>query len=106
MKLMSRIHFLESLKLSANVNSNVSSSNVIKMKPGRLPEVKLVIFKGDFEEWENFWSSFRANDARDDLEKATKFIYLAQSLEGELKEMISGLARTADNYAVALYILR
>ena len=104
-KLINRIHFLESLKLSAN--SNVSSSNVIKMKPGRLPEVKLVIFKGDFEEWENFWSSFRANvDARDDLEKATKFIYLAQSLEGEPKEMISCLARTEENYAVALYILR
>ena len=104
-KLINRINFLESLKLSAN--SNVSSSNVIKMKPGRLPEVKLVIFKGDFEEWENFWSSFRANvDARDDLEKATKFIYLAQSLEGEPKEMISGLARTEENYVVALYILR
>ena len=52
-KLINRIHFLKSLKLSAN--SNVSSSNVIKMKPGRLSEVKLVIFKGDFEEWENFW---------------------------------------------------
>ena len=65
------------------------------------------MFKGDFEEWENFWSSFRANvDARDDLEKTTKFIYLAQSLEGEPKEMISGLARTDDNYSVALYILK
>ena len=104
-KLINRIHFLESLKLSAI--SSVSSSNVIKMKPGRLPEVKLVVFKGDFEEWENFWSSFRANvDARDDLENATKFIYLVQSLEGEPKEMISGLARTEENYAVALYILR
>ena len=108
-KLMSRVHFLESLKMSANVNVNnsVSNSNVVKMKPGRLPEVKLTIFKGDFEEWENFWSSFRANvDARDDLEKTTKFIYLAQSLEGEPKEMISGLARTEDNYSVALYILK
>ena len=67
-------------------------------------EVKLTIFKGDFEEWENFWSSFRANvDARDDLDK---FIYLAQSLEGEPKEMISGLARADDNYSVALYILK
>ena len=61
-KLMSRIHFLETLQLSANVNVNsVSNSNVTKMKPGRLPEVKLTVFKGDFEEWENFWSSFRAN---------------------------------------------
>ena len=106
-KLMNRINFLESLKMSANVNvhsvSNVS--NVTKMKPGRLPEVKVTVFKGDFEEWENFWISFRANvDARDDLEKTTKFIYLAQSLKGEPKEMISGLARTNDNYSVALYI--
>ena len=105
-KLMSRIHFLESRKMSANVIS-VSNSNVTKMKPGRLPEVKLTVFKGDFEELENFWSSFRANvDARDDLEKTTNIIYLAQSLEGEPKEMISGLARTNDNYSVSLYILK
>ena len=105
-KLMSRIHFLETLRMSANANVNVS--NVVpKMKPGRLPEVKLNIFKGDFEEWETFWSSFRADvDVQSDLEKTTKFIYLAQSLEGEPKEMISGLARTDDNYSVALYILR
>ena len=108
-KLMSRIHFLESPKMSANVNvHNVSNaSNVPKMKPGRLPEVKLTVFRGDFEEWETFWSSFRANvDVRSDLEKTTKFIYLAQSLEGEPKEMISGLARTDNNYSVALYILK
>ena len=42
---------------NANVNVNV----VPKKKPGRLPEVKLNVFKGNFEEWETFWSSFRAN---------------------------------------------
>ena len=106
-KLMSRIHFLETLRMSANANVNVNNaSNVTKMKPGRLPAIKLNVFKGDFEEWETFWSSFRANvDVRSDLEKTTKFIYLAQSLEGEPKEMISSLARTDDNYSVALYIL-
>ena len=58
-KLMSRIHFLETLRMSANANVNVNNaSNVTKMKPGRLPEVKLNVFKGDFEEWETFWSSF------------------------------------------------
>ena len=45
-------------------------------------------------------------DVRDDLEKTTKFIYLVQSLEGEPKEMINGLAINDDNYTVALYILR
>ena len=59
-KLKSRIHFPEMLSASANANVNVS--NVVpKMKSGRLPEVKLNVFKGDFEEWETFWSSFRAN---------------------------------------------
>ena len=107
-KLMSRIHFIESLSASANANANVSVNNVVpKKKPGRLPEVKLNVFKGNFEEWETFWSSFQANvDVRVDLEKTTKFIYLAQSLEGEPKEMINGLAINDDNYSVTLYILR
>ena len=70
-KSMSRIHFLETLRMSTNVNV----SNVPKMKPGRLPEVKLNVFKGDFEEWETFWSSFRANvDVRSDLEKTTHLL--------------------------------
>ena len=106
-KLMNRIHFLESFSANANANANVNVNVVPKKKPGRLPEVKLSVFKGNFEEWETFWSSFRTNvDVRDDLEKTTKFIYLVQSLEGEPKEMINGLAINDDNYTVALYILR
>ena len=99
MKLLERVNFIRSFATNVNV--------VTKMKPGRLPEVKLVIFKGNFGEWETFWSSFRTNfDARNDIERSTKFIYLAQSLEGEPKEMISGLAITDDEYNLAIRILR
>ena len=106
-KPMNRIHFLESFSANANANANVNGNVVPKKKPGRLPEVKLSVFKGNFKEWETFWSSFRMNvDVRDDLEKTTKFIYLVQSLEGEPKEMLNGLAINDDNYTVALYILR
>ena len=98
-KLLERVNFIRSFVTNVNV--------VTKKKPGRLPEVKLTVFKGNFEEWETFWSSFRTNvDVRDDIEKTTKFIYLVQSLEGEPKEMINGLAITDDNYNVALCILR
>ena len=49
-KLMSRIHFLE--LFNANANANVNVNNVVpKKKPGRLPEVKLNVFKGNFEEF-------------------------------------------------------
>ena len=97
-KLMERVNFIKSFSTNVNV--------VCKKKPGRLPEVKLTVFKGNFGEWETFWSSFRMNvDVRDDIEKTTKFIYLVQLLEGEPKEMINGLAITDDNYNVAVRIL-
>ena len=99
------------IKLLEHINFISSMSNaqgtVVKKKFGRLPEVKLVTFKGNFDEWETFWSSFRTNvDVRDDLEKATKFIYLFQSLEGEPKEMITGLSITDNNNTVAIQILK
>ena len=98
-KLLERVNFIRSFATNVNV--------VTKMKPGRLPEVKLAIFKGNFGEWETFWSSFRTNvDVRNDIKGSTKFIYLAQSLEGEPKEMISGLAITDDNYNLAIRIHR
>ena len=98
-KLLERVNFIKSFL--------TNSSTVTKKKYGRLPEVKLATFKGNFDEWETFWSSFRTNvDVRDDLERSTKFICLAQSLEGEPKEMISGLAITDDNYSLAVHILK
>ena len=49
-KLLERVNFIKSFATNVNV--------VTKMKPGRLPEVKIAIFKGNFGEWETFWSSF------------------------------------------------
>ena len=67
-KLLERINFFKSFSTNA--------STVTKKKHGRLPEVKLATFKGNFDEWETSWSSFRTNvDVRDDLETSTKFIY-------------------------------
>ena len=45
-KLLERINFISPM-------SNVQST-VVKKKFGRLPEVKLVTFKGNFDEWETF----------------------------------------------------
>ena len=98
-KLLEPINFIKSFSTNA--------STVTKKKHGRLPEVKLTTFKGNFDKWETFWSSFRTNvDVRDDLERSTKFIYLAQSLEGEPTEMIFSLAITDDNYTITVHILR
>ena len=72
-----------------------------------MPEIKLLTFSGNFDEWETFWSSFYNNvDSRDDLEQSAKLTYLLQSLEGEPREMIKGLSHTDDNYIIAVTALQ
>ena len=52
---------------------------IVKKRSAKLPEIKLFAFKGEYDEWETFWSSFRNNvDFRDDLEPSAKLTYLVQ----------------------------
>ena len=94
------------VKLLERVNFIIASQQVtttVKKRSVKLPEIKLITFKGDFNEWNTFWSSFRNNvDSRDDLEQSAKLSYLLQNLEGEPKEMIKRLPNTDANYVVAL----
>ena len=71
-----------------------------------MPAIKLIIFKGEFNDRNTFWSSFRNNvDSRDDLEPSAKLSYLLQSVEREPREMIKGLPNTDNNHAVAVKLL-
>ena len=95
-KLLERIH-------SLSVNQQGTATVTSKKQHAKLPEIKLLTFSGNFDEWETFWSSFHNNvDSRDDLEQSAKLTYLLQSLEGEPREMIAGLSHTDDNYRTAL----
>ena len=99
-----QVKLLECINFIKSISTNLIT--VTKKNFGRLPEVKLATFKGNFDEWETFWSSFRTNmDVRDDLERSTKSIYLVQSLEGEPKEMVSGLVITDENYPIVVCVL-
>ena len=96
-KLLERMHFIT---LARQVTP------VVKKQAAKLPEIKLVTFKGEYDEWETFWNSFRNNvDFRDDLEPSAKLTYLFQCLEGEPKEMVKGLPHTDSNYVIAVYLL-
>ena len=86
-----------------SLNQQPTATVTSKKRHAKLPKIKLLTFSGNFDEWETFWSSFSNNvDSRDDLEQSAKLTYLLQSLEGEPREMISGLSHTDDNYRIAL----
>ena len=95
-KLSERIH-------SLSVNQQMTATVPNKKRHAKLPEIKLLTFSGNFDEWETFWSSFDNNvNSRDDLEQSAKLTYLLQSLDGEPREMIKGLSHTDDNYLIAI----
>ena len=84
-----------------------ASATTPKKRHAKLPEIKLLTFTGNYDEWETFWRSFYNNvDSRDNLEKSAKLSYLLQSLEGELREMIVGLSHTDGNYMIAVTALK
>ena len=98
-KFFERIHSLA-------VNQQASATTLKKLH-AKLPEFKLLTFRGNYDEWETFWSSFYNNvDSRDDLEKSAKLTYLLQSLEGNPRDMIKGLSHTEDNYIIAVTALQ
>ena len=97
-KLMERIH-------SLTVNQQAPATTP-KKRHAKLPEIKLLTFGGNYDEWETFWSSFYNNvDSKDNLEKSAKLTYLLQSLEGEPREMIKGLSHTDANYTITVTTL-
>ena len=74
-----------------------------KKRHAKLPEIKLLTFSGNSNEWETFWSSFHnIVNSRDDLEQSAKLTYLLQSLGGEPREMIKRLSRTDGNYLIVI----
>ena len=75
------------VKLLARVNYiSLSRQTTAKKCFVKLTEFKLITFKGDFDEWNTFSSSFRNNvDSRDDLQNSAKLSYLLQSVRGRLK---------------------
>ena len=73
-KLLERIH-------SLSVNQQATATVTNKKRHAKLPEIKLLTFSGNLDEWETFWSSFYNNvDSRDDLKQSAKLTYLLQSL--------------------------
>ncbi|XP_060565357.1 uncharacterized protein LOC132724504 [Ruditapes philippinarum] len=73
----------------------------------KLPKLDLDMFYGNKINWWEFWDSFESIVHRNTkLSNIEKFNYLLSKLSGEAKRALAGLARTNDNYSIAVGILR
>ncbi|KRX84609.1 hypothetical protein T06_11265 [Trichinella sp. T6] len=74
---------------------------------GKLPELPLLLFDGEVQEFPTFWAQFEASvHVKTELDDATKFAYLLSNTTGRALEAIAGIPVTAANYPKAVGILQ
>ena len=73
----------------------------------KLPKLNLQSFNGDILEFQEFWDSFdSAINSNVMLKNVDKLTYFLNSLQGDAKNVIDGLALTNENYDVAIGLLK
>lgn len=73
---------------------------------GKLPDLSLPTFLGNYETWFSFKDMFNSLvDSRTDLSDTDKFLYLKLCCKNDALKLINSLDITANNYAIALNLL-
>ena len=71
----------------------------------KLPKLSIMKFNGSFSDWLRFWNQFLAVIENQNVSKVTKFAYLKELLEPNIRTSIDGLPFTEEGYAQAKEIL-
>ena len=88
------------------IQGNSTSKNTEGAKV-KLPKLELKSFSGNYQEWQSFWDTFQsAVDGNAGISPIEKFTYLKSCVTSTAESAIAGLPLTADNYKVAIDILK
>ena len=85
----------------------LSSSKSVSSSEAKLPQLELKSFYGGYEQWVEFFDSFKcAVDSKPNLAPVQKLQYLKSCLKGEAATLVRNLNLNDANYAVALSLLK
>ena len=85
-------------------NNNSKNTKSAKVK---LPKLELKSFSDNYQEWQSVWDTFESAVVRNTgISRIEKFTYLKSCETGTAQSAIAGLPLTADNYEVAINILK
>ena len=109
---MKMLNLIDELNHEENAARVVRAQSTIEpsvpsRRSHKLPPIKLPTFSGNITEWRPFWDLFSAMvDNQPDVPPVEKFSQLTTHLEGEAKGALQGLSLTAENYPLALNLLK
>lgn len=91
---------------NSNLAERTFGNNKLEFSGIKLPEIKLPIFDGEYDEWNGFLEEFLATIDEQDIPEKRKFQYLKSSLKGEPLEIANKYPLEAKNYKLVLDILK
>ena len=92
-------------KIEEAKRSNVSGSPS-PVKTAKLPKLVITKFGGTLTDWPRFWNQFEAEIDRSEVAGVTKFSYLKELVEPNVRTLIDGLPFSTEGYERAKTILK
>jgi hypothetical protein len=95
-------------ELAINTTPETSNTTTITMseKTAKLPKLVISKFDGSYMDWTRFWGQFSEAVDKSSIAPISKFTYLCELLEPNVKRVVEALPFTAEGYNRAKSILK
>ena len=70
----------------------------------KLPKLTITKFNGTFTDWTRFWNQFSETIDKTDIPNVTKFAYLRELLETNVRKTVEALPFTSEGYTRAIFL--
>ena len=94
------------LEFKLDYERKIESRSSSSAKIARLPKLVITKFGVTLTDWPRFWNQFEAEIDRSDVPSVTKFSYLKELLEPNVRTLIDGLPFSTEGYERAKMILK
>ena len=100
-----RLKMLAELSATSFTNTDAKELSSSSTKTAMLPKLVISRFGGSFTEWPKFWGHFTEANDKSSIAAITKFTYLLELLEPNVKRSVESLPFTVEGYNRAKTIL-
>ena len=96
----------QQMKFEKARESNVEKPKELQVKNVKLPKLSITKFSGKFSDWLSFWNTFEVEIDSTELPTVSKFAYLRELLEPNVRSEVEGLPFSTEGYERAKNILK
>jgi hypothetical protein len=96
----------EKLRMKSELKLSSKSARRKDEIQAKLPKLSITKFNGTFQDWTRFWNQFSETINKTRIPSVTKFAYLRELLDTNVRKAVEALPFTSEGYARAKTILQ